>query len=364
LTACAKRLGFTKLLFFIDDGITGTRRDRKEFVRMTEELKRGHIGAVMVKDLSRLGRDHIRMDEYIEEFLPEHDIRFISIGDGIDTAEGEDEFIALRNWVNERYSRDISKKRRLTNVVKGNEGIPLSPPPYGYIRNPDNPKFWVVDEEVAPIVQRIFKEFLSGRGTDQIAGALEKDGILTPMNYAFSKGIMKSGRRNLENPCRWNSSTVIKVLTRQEYCGDIIDFKTYSKSYKLKNRIPNAVEDMAIFQYVHTPIVCREDFERVQKKRGKTRKRKSPTNGQVNMFSGLLVCPDCGCNLGYHFNQKNHDITFFNCTRYNRRKSDCPTSHYIRVDFLEQIVLAEIRRLTKFASQYEDEFPKLVMGFS
>ena len=363
LTDYAKRLGFTKFIYFIDDGITGTKRDRKDFVRMTAELEKGNIGALMVKDLSRLGRDNNKMNWYVEEFLVELDIRFISIGDGIDTAENEDEFIGLRNWVNERYSRDISKKRRLSNMVKGNEGIPLSMPPYGYIKDPENPNFWLVEEQAAEVVRRIFSEFLSGRGTEQIAAGLERDKILTPMHYWNARGINRSGLKNLDNPCRWNSSTIIKVLTSQEYCGDIINFKTYSKSFKLKKRIPNDEENMAIFRDVHEPIIDRETWENVQTKRGKSRKRKK-IDGEVNMFSGLLKCADCGHNLWYHFNQKNHEIKYFNCSGYNTRKADCPTTHYIRLDFLEQVILQEVRRLMKFALQYENEFVKLIAGKS
>lgn len=183
LTDMAKKMGFTKILNFIDDGITGTSRDRKGFLKMIAELEKGHIGAVMVKDLSRLGRDHIKMDWYIEEFFPEHDIRLIAVGDGVDTASGEDELTPFRNLMNEWYARDISKKRKLTNIVKGNAGEPLGLPPYGYRKDPDNPKRWVVDEEAAAVVRRIFSMTIDGSGSEQIAAALEKDKVLTPMNY-------------------------------------------------------------------------------------------------------------------------------------------------------------------------------------
>jgi len=156
LKAHAKKLGFTKTIIFTDDGITGTSRDRKEFNRMIEELQKGYIGAVMVKDLSRLGRDHIRMDMYLEEFFPEHDIRFISVSENIDTINGEDEFAPFRNLMNEWYSRDISKKRRLANQVKGNEGKPLSPPPYGYMKDPKNQDMWIIEETAAAVVRKIF----------------------------------------------------------------------------------------------------------------------------------------------------------------------------------------------------------------
>lgn len=363
LTDMAKKMGFTKILTFIDDGITGTSRDRKEFVRMLGELEKGHIGAVMVKDLSRLARDHIRADTLIEEFFPEHDVRLIAVSEGLDTVNGEDEFTPFRNLMNEWYSRDISKKRKLTNVVKGNAGEPLSLPPYGYMKDPDNPKRWVVDEEAAAIVRRIYQMTLDGYGTEQIAVALDKEGILTPMNYWQSKGMNRGGIRNDGQPSRWQRSTVIKMLTLQEYCGDVINFKTYSKSFKLKKRLKNDEENIAVFQDVHEPIIDRADFEKIQKKRGSTRKRKTG-DGEKNMFSGLLVCADCGGNMNFHFNQKNHEIRYFNCANNNSTRKTCPTTHYIRVDFLEEVLLKEIRRLTKFASRYENEFAKMVMGHS
>ena len=363
LTETAKRLGFTNILFFIDDGITGTRRDRKEFVRMIAELEQGHIGAVMVKDLSRLARDHIRADLLIEEWLPERDIRLIAIADGLDTANGEDEFTPFKNLMNEWYARDISKKRKLTNVVKGNAGEPLSPPPYGYLKDPEAPtKRWIVDEEAATVVRRIFDLTLDGKGTDQIAAALTEEKIITPYFYWHSKGIQRSGRLPNREPHHWRDSTVSSILSKQEYCGDVINFKSYSKSWKLKKRLPTAEENKAIFKDVHEPIIDRAVWEQIAAKRGKTRKRKTHKDNQKNMFSGFLVCADCGRNLWYHFNQKNPEIRYFNCSGYNARKRDCPTTHYIRVDFLEQVILQEIRRLTKYARKHEDEFARLITG--
>ncbi|GHV44418.1 recombinase [Clostridia bacterium] len=362
LTDYAKRMGFTKTICFIDDGVTGTKRDRKEFVKLTEELEKGEIGALMVKDLSRLGRDNNKMNWYVEEFLVELDVRFISIGDGIDTAESEDEFLGLRNWVNERYSRDISKKRRLSNMVKGNEGVPLSLPPYGYMKDPDNLKRWLIDEETAPIVRRIYEETLSGRGTEQIAAALERDKILTPMNYWNSRGLKRGGLKNADNPYNWNSSTIIKILTVQEYCGDVINFKTYSKSFKLKKRLKNDEENMAIFRGVNEPIIDRDTWDKVQEKRA-VRKRKKKSV-EKHMFAGLLFCADCGSPMWYNINRENPDIKFFSCSGYNARNKVCTSRHYIRVDFLEKAILQEIRLLTKFALAYEDEFSKIVMGNS
>ncbi len=265
---------------------------------------------------------------------------------------------------NEWYARDISKKRRISNKIKGNSGEPLGPPPYGYMKNPEDKRQWLLDDEPAAVVRRIGKMYDEGIGSDQIAIALENDKILTPLNYLRSKGINRPGKCDVENPYHWNASTIIKILNTQEYCGDIINFKTYSKSYKNKKRYKNDEENIVVFKDVNPPIWDRALFERIQPKRKKIR-RKTTSKGERNMFSGLVVCADCGSNLGYHFNQGNPEITYFNCTGYNRgSRKICNSTHYIRTDFLEQVVLGEIRRMTKFAMQYENEFAKIVMGNS
>ena len=363
LTDVAKKMHLDNIKCYTDDGVTGTKLDRKNFMLMCEDIEKGLVGAVMVKDLSRLSRDKSQANDLVEKFFPQHDIRFISVAEGIDSNNGEDEFLGFRTLMNEWYARDISKKRRLTNVVKGNAGEPLSPPPYGYMKDPNDPKRWVVDEEAASVVRRIFRMTLEGFGTEQIASALDNDNILTPMNYWQSKGLRRGGLKTDQRPSKWNSSTVVKILSLQEYCGDVINFKTYSKSYKLKKRIANDEENMMIFQDVHEAIVSRADWKRVQEKRGKTRKRKT-NNGEKNMFSGLVVCADCGHNLWYHFNQGNPEITYFNCSNYKGNRGTCTSTHYIRTDFLEQVVLWEIRRLAQYASRYGNEFMSAAIGLT
>ena len=364
LTKIAKEKGYTNIMTFVDDGYTGVIMNRPGFNAMMEELKKGHVGAVFVKDLSRLGRNHLEVGKLTEEFFPDNDIRLVAVSDGYDSAEGEDDLIPIRHLFNEWYSRDISRKQRIRYKVKGNAGEPLSAPPYGYMPNPDNPKFWVIDPEAAAIVKRIYDMAMNGKGTDQIATELTNDGILTPHYYWQSKGINRPVKSSDRAPHCWNSTTVIHILTLREYVGDVVNFKTYSKSYKNKKRLQNDPENMAVFLDVHKPIIKRVVWETIQEKRGKMRKRKT-MDGEKNIFSGLLVCADCGKNLWYHFNQKNHDIKYFSCSGYkNYRTGNCPTTHYIRVDFLENVILQEVRRLTKFASKYEDKFAELVMGYS
>ena len=363
LTKVAKEKGYTNLVHFLDDGISGVTMDRPGFNDMMEQLAAGKAAAVFVKDLSRLGRNYIEVGRLTEEFFPEHDIRLVAVSDNIDTAEGENELAPIRNLFNEWYARDISKKRRISNKIKGNAGEPMGPPPYGYKKDPDDPKRWIVDEEAAQVVRRVFRMTLDGYGTEQIATIFSEEKILTPIAYWREKGVNRPGKSKLRGPYMWNSSTITHILSLQEYCGDILNFKTYSKSYKNKKRLANDRENWVIFQDVHEPIIERAVFEQVQQKRGKIRKRRTH-EGERNMFSGLLVCADCGHNLHFHFNQGNPDIKYFNCSNYKGNRGSCTSTHYVRVDFLEQVVLGEIRRLTKFASQFEDEFVKAVIGHS
>ena len=363
LAKVAKEKGYTNLVHFLDDGISGVTMDRPGFVEMICQLEQGKAAAVFVKDLSRLGRNYIEVGRLTEEFFPDHDIRLVAVSDNIDTAEGENELAPIRNLFNEWYARDISKKRRISNKIKGNAGEPMGQPPYGYIKDPNDPKHWIVDDEAAQVVRRVYSMTLEGFGTEQIAAQLEKDDVLTPRAYWLTKGIKRPGKGKQQPPTKWNSSTITKILSLQEYCGDILNFKTYSKSYKNKKRIDNDRENWGVFQDVHEAIIERAVYEQVQQKRGKIRKRRT-NNGEHNMFSGLLVCADCGSNLHFHFNQGNPEIKYFNCSNYKGNRGTCTSTHYVRVDFLEEVVLGEIRRLTKFASLYEDEFVKAVIGHS
>lgn len=363
LTKTAKDMGYTNIVTFVDDGVSGVTMDRPGFNEMMRQLEEGKASALFVKDLSRLGRNYIEVGRLMEEFFPEHDIRLVAVSDNIDTNEGENEMAPIRNLFNEWYARDISKKRRISNKIKGSAGEPLGQPPYGYIKDPDNPKHWIIEEEAASTVRRIFSMTLDGLGPEQIAAQLERDGVLTPRAYWQQRGVKRPGKGDLDRPTKWGKTTIMQMLSIQEYCGDILNFKTYSKSYKNKKRIDNDRENWLVFKDVHEPIIDRVIWEQIQEKRGKIRKRK-PKDGERNIFSGLLICADCGHNLNYHFNQGNHDIKYFNCSNYRGNRGTCSSTHYIRVDFLEQVVLGEIKRLTKYAVHYEDQFLEAVMGSS
>ena len=338
--------------------------ERPDWKRLISDIEAGKVGIVLVKDLSRVGRDYLRVGFYTEVTFPQNGVRFIAVNNGVDSAnQSENDFAPFLNIMNEWYARDISKKRRISNKIKGNAGEPMGQPPYGYIKDPNDPKHWIVDDEAAQVVRRVYSMTLEGFGTEQIAAQLEKDDVLTPRAYWLTKGIKRPGKGKQQPPTKWNSSTITKILSLQEYCGDILNFKTYSKSYKNKKRIDNDRENWVVFQDVHEAIIERAVYEQVQQKRGKIRKRRT-NNGEHNMFSGLLVCADCGSNLHFHFNQGNPEIKYFNCSNYKGNRGTCTSTHYVRVDFLEEVVLGEIRRLTKFASLYEDEFVKAVIGHS
>ncbi len=264
---------------------------------------------------------------------------------------------------NEYYAKDISKKRKIVNKLKGNAGIPLSQPPYGYIKNPDDPRFWVIEPEAAEVVRRIYRMALEGYGLLETATALEKDGILNPTSYWRRLGINRAGKSTVE-PTKWGHTTISKILSLQEYCGDVINFKTYSKSHKIKKRIENPEENRAIFLNVHEPVIDRATWEKVQSLKKGSRRKWAPVTQEPNIFSGLLKCPECGGNLNFHFNQKNHAIRYFNCQNNNSGLRPCTKTHYIRQDFLEQVILGELHRLTAFANEYENDFVKAVMGHS
>ena len=349
-------------MHFLDDGISSVTMDRPGFVDMIQQLEQGKAAAVFVKDLSRLGRNYIEVGRLTEEFFPEHDIRLVAVSDNIDTAEGENELAPIRNLFNEYYAKDISKKRRIVNKMKGNAGVPLSPPLYGYIKNPDDPRFWVIEQEAAEVVRRIYRMALEGYGLAETAAQLAADGVVNPTYYWRSRGTSRGGSKSTVEPTKWGHTTVKKILTLQEYCGDVINFKSYSKSYKMKKRIENPEENRAIFLNVHEAIIDRRTWEKVQALQKGTRRKKPTVTQKPSVFSGLLKFPECGGNLNFHFNQNNHDIKFFSCQNHNSGYCKCSKTHYIRLDFLEQVVLYEVKRLACFASEYENDFIKAMIG--
>ena len=358
----AKELGFTNVKFYVDDGYTGTNFNRPGFQELLDDIEMGYVTAVIVKDLSRLGRDYVSVGYYTDNYFPEHNIRFIAVNDMVDSDEGENEIAPFKNIMNEMYARDISRKIRSSNRIRGNLGEPLAQPPYGYMKSPENKKKWIVDPDASQVVKSIFRMCIEGKGNEAIAHVLQSNKIYIPMAYWHSKGLNRGGKQMPADPYRWSKTTVRKILTQQEYCGDVINFKTYSKNFKNKKRLMNAEENWKIFKDVHEPIIEREVFELVQENLLKVKRRApKPENAKKHIFSGLIRCGDCGSNMRYHTNTTNKEIHYFSCGNYVKdTRGNCPTRHYIRSDALEQIVLLELRHLANFL-KYDEERLALIL---
>ena len=363
LSQKAKEMGLTDTKYYVDDGYTGTNFNRPGFQQLIDDIEIGLVSAVMVKDLSRLGRDYVSVGNYTDSYFPEHNIRFIAVNDAIDSDEGESEIAPFKNILNEMYARDISKKIRSSHRLRGSMGEPLSQPPYGYMKSPENKKKWIIDPEAATVVKSIFKMCLDGKGNETIARELQESEVLIPMAYWRSKGLNRGGKKTQTNPYKWCKTTIQKILSQQEYCGDIINFKTYSKSFKNKRRIENSKENWAVFKDVNEPIIDRETFETVHKFISKT-KRRAPKkeNGERSIFNGLIYCGDCHSKMRYHTSTSNKEIHYFTCSDNKvDYRGKCPGRHYVRADALEEVVKLELRRLVEMLEIDESYFAQLLL---
>lgn len=363
LSQKAKEMGLTDTKYYVDDGYTGTNFNRPGFQQLIDDIEIGLVSAVMVKDLSRLGRDYVSVGNYTDSYFPEHNVRFIAVNDAIDSDEGESETAPFKNILNEMYARDISKKIRSSHRLRGSMGEPLSQPPYGYIKSPENKKKWIIDPEAATVVKSIFKMCLDGKGNETIARELQENKVLIPMAYWRSKGLNRGGKKTQTNPYKWCKTTIQKILSQQEYCGDIINFKTYSKSFKNKRRIENSKENWAVFKDVNESIIDRETFETVQKFISKT-KRRAPKkeNGERSIFNGLIYCGDCHSKMRYHTSTSNKEIHYFTCSDNKvDYRGKCPGRHYVRADALEEVVKLELRRLVEMLEIDESYFAQLLL---
>lgn len=361
LAKYAKEHGFTNTKFYVDDGYTGTNFNRPGFQQMLEDMEMEYISTVIVKDSSRFGRNYLEVGQYTDYYFPEHNIRFIAINDCIDSDNGEDDFSAFRNVMNEMYAKDISRKVRSSHRLRGNAGDPLAPPPYGYVKDPENKKKWIIDPDASEVVRRIFRLCIEGNGNETIARILQDDKVLVPQAYWQSKGMSRGGEKTQPNPYKWCKTTIAKMLEQQEYCGDIINFKSYSKSFRNKTRVENPKENWAIFKDVHEPIIDRETWERVQELT-KNSKRRKPKNENVkkSIFTNLLYCGDCGHKLWFNINKQNPSIRFYSCSNYKGIRGTCESTHYVREDSLEQVVKMELFKLATFLDHDETAFAELL----
>ena len=357
LTQYAKEHRFPNLQFYVDDGYSGTNYDRPGFQSMMDDVQAGKVGVVLTKDLSRLGRNSALTGLYTNFTFPENGVRYIAINDNFDTADQtsiNNDFAGIKNWFNEFYARDTSRKIRAVNKAKGERGVPLTVHvPYGYVKDPADKHHWIVDEEAAAVVKRIFDLCMEGRGPQQIANQLKADKVLTPTAYKKRQG-QKTPHAEPENPYEWRDSSVVNILERREYTGCTVNFKTYTNSIWDKKQHETPKDQQAIFPGTHERIIEDDVFEKVQMIR-QQRHRKTKS-GRSSMFSGLLFCSDCGEKLYYGAtNNYKPECAFFDCSLHWKHKDKCPT-HYIRESVLECMVLKHMQLVTGYILRYEDHF--------
>lgn len=351
---------FRNTEFFVDDGVSGTTFDRPDFQRMIAEMDAGHIATIIAKDMSRLGRDYLKVGYYTEVAFPEADVRFIAINNGVDSAnQQESDFTPFLNIINEWYAKDTSKKIKAVFKAKGESGIPLSPnPPYGYMKDPENKNHWIIDKTAAEIVKQIFDLCIKGFGPSQIADKLHDAKVLSPSAYLKAKGGNPTALSYDEYG--WVARTVSNILSRREYLGHTVNFKTKRKSFKSKKMIINDSSEWQIFENTHDAIISQDIFDTVQRIRDGRRK---PTPlGEMPILSGMVYCADCGSKL-YQVRCKGwtHEKEYMVCASYRKKRKETCTSHQIKNVEIEAALLYAIQQVTAFAKEHEDEFVELVM---
>ncbi|MFR8513601.1 recombinase family protein [Megasphaera sp.] len=357
LETYAKQNGFSNLRWYTDDGYSGANFQRPGFQAMLADIEAGKVGTVIVKDMSRLGRNYLQVGMYTEMVFPQKGVRFIAINDGVDSAQGDNDFAPLRNIFNEWLVRDTSKKIKAVKRSKGMSGKPItSKPVYGYLMDED--ENFIIDEEAAPVVKQIYNLCLAGNGPTKIARMLTEQQIPTPGTLEYRR----TGSTRRYHPgyeCKWATNTVVHLLENREYTGCLVNFKTEKPSYKLKHSIENPPEKQAVFENHHEPIIDRETWERVQELR---KQRKRPNRyDEVGLFSGILFCADCGSVMyqqRYQTDKRKQDC--YICGSYKKRTADC-TAHFIRTDLLTAGVLSNLRKVTSYAAKHEARFMKLLI---
>ena len=354
----AKSQHFPNPTFFIDDGYSGVDfSNRPGFQKMLAEIEAGHVEVVITKDLSRLGRNSSLTGLYINYTFPQYGVRYIALNDHFDTIDPnstDSDMAGIKNWFNEWYSKDTSRKIRAVNKAKGERGERLTTNvPYGYKRNPDDPKKWVIDEEAAQVVKWIFALCMEGKGPSQIAALLEKEKVLNPTAYKQREG-RKTPHQTPENEYRWHESTVAYILEYMEYTGCTVNFKTYTNSIWDKKQRETPVEKQAVFYNTHPAIIEQEVFDKVQEIR-QQRHRRTKT-GKSSLFSGMVYCADCGAKMRYcttNYFEKRQD--HFVCANYRSNTGSC-SAHFIRAVVLEELVWMHMKTVISYVSRYEDHF--------
>jgi DNA invertase Pin-like site-specific DNA recombinase len=347
-------------VFFVDDGVSGTTFDREQFSAAITLVEAGRVPNFIVKDMSRFGRDYLKVGFYTEVLFPDMDVRFVALYDNVDSTQGENDLTPFRNIMNEWYARDTSKKIRAVFRAKGMAGEHLSTNVlYGYKHDPNDKKRWVIDEEAAEIVRKIFQWSLAGLGITHIAQKLTEMKVDTPTHHALKLGVNPAGLAKGE-PWEWSSSVIAKILARREYLGQTINFKTYRRSYKHKKKLENDPSEYVVFEDTQEAIVDRETFDRVQALREQG-KRRHNSSGRLGLFSGLAFCADCKSRMylssGSCLKPEQDNYV---CSGFRTKKQVCDNSHYIRRVVLERSVLEHIQYVTDYAAEHESGLVELL----
>ena len=354
LAKYAKEHGFTNIEFYVDDGFSGTNFNRPDFQRMMADAEEGKISTVIVKDMSRFGRDYIMVGYYTEIYFSNLDIRFIAINDNVDSnIQTENDLTPFKNVFNEWYARDTSKKIRAVFKAKGNSGKHLTTnPPFGYKKDPNDKEKWIIDDEAAATVRRIFQMYVDGYRISEIGHKLTEEKVETPILYYMNRGIKTNARS--EYPEIWDLMSIKYILSQTAYAGHTVNFQTAVKSYKTKKQIRLPKEDWIIYRNTQEPIIDEKTFETVQQMR-KAKRARTKYN-EPNMFSGLLYCADCGNHLTIQRVARNRKMDNFSCATYRKKKKGLCSCHRILVSDLETIVKEDLHKVCEYVFLHEKEF--------
>ena len=345
---------------FTDDGISGTRFDRPGFLAMMEEVKKGNIGAILVKDMSRLGRDYLKVGQCME-FLRQQDVRMIAINDNVDTFVGDDDFTPFRNIMNEWYARDTSKKIKSVFKAKGMSGKHVaSSCPYGYLKDEKDGNHWIIDEEAAEVVRRIFRLTIEGHGPYQISRILEEAQIEIPSVHMarYNQGVNRN--KPVKNPYCWSSSTIVQILQKREYLGHTVNFKT-AKHFKDKKSHYVSEDNWLVFENTQEPIIDQDTFDTVQKVRGTVR-RYPDGWGELHPLTGLMYCADCGAKMYVHRTYNGTRKAQYTCSAYGKVPVGtlCPSQHRVSEESVMQLLRELLREIAAQANLDREAFAQAI----
>lgn len=362
LSKYAKEHGFRNLETFVDDGYSGTNFNRPDFQRLMRKVDAGEVGTIIVKDMSRLGRDYLKVGVYTEITFPEAGVRFIAVNDGVDSeSQVDNDFTPFRNIINEWYAKDTSKKIRTVFRSKGNSGKHLcTVPPFGYLKSPDDKEQWIIDEEAAKTVKEIFALCMQGFGPTQIARILNERKVETPICHYDRLGIKHPATSPM--PELWCSDTIKRILSNPHYMGCTVNFRTTKKSYKCKKKVWNDPSKWVTFENTQEAIIDKQTYDTVQKIR-EGRRRPTPM-GEMNVFSGMVYCADCGKKMYLCRCSTTKQKEYFNCSSYRKQKKSTCTSHQITVEAIEEIVLSYLKRVSDFVIDHEGDFVDIAIQHS